>query len=272
MPVSGYSTPSTHPALQTGSRAARADDFWSDSSLAPSRSAVKNHRRTIAQLRPGATLTLGRAFLRLQRSPTLRSCLGFAPQPLLIPPLQHRRGGRAAAARVRQQRCGSGSSRCRTSPKAPPQTPTTGFRTGAGVRPPCPCRTLNLGALTLGAPALAQAQALPPEYVSIVYCTPTEWTPGARALRERRAPRARTTTSWCRARAIGLGCSPPPATAGGPHQGAHPRRADRPRRALRGARAGWHVGTTPAFRLSAPSTGLHQRPSSLARGGGVGVS
>ena len=27
-----------------------------------------------------------------------------------------------------------------------------------------------------------------------------------------------------------------------------------------------------AFRLSAPSTGLHQRPSSLARGGGVGVS
>ena len=143
MPVSAYSTPSTHPALQTGSRSARADDFWSDSSLAPSRSAVKNHRRTIAQLRPGATLTLGRAFLRLQRSPTLRSCLGFAPQPLLIPPLQHRQGGRAAAARVRQQRCGSGSSRCRTNLKAPPQTPTTGFRTGAGVRPPCPCRTLN---------------------------------------------------------------------------------------------------------------------------------
>ena len=150
--------------------------------MAPSRSAVKNHRRTIAQLLPGATLTLGRAFLRLQRSPTLRSCFGFAPQPLLIPPLQHRRGGRAAAARVRQQRCGSGSSRCRTSPKATPQTPTTGFRTGAGVRPPCPCRTLNLGALTLGAPALAQAQALPPEYVSIVYCTPTEWTPGGKGF------------------------------------------------------------------------------------------
>ena len=117
VPVSAFSTPSTHPALQTGSRPACADDFWSDSSLAPSRSAVKNHRRTIAQLRPGATLTLGREFLRFQRSPTLRSCLGFAPQPLLIPPLQHRRGGRAAAARVRQQRCGSGSSRCRTSPR-----------------------------------------------------------------------------------------------------------------------------------------------------------
>ena len=37
-------------------------------------------------------------------------------------------------------------------------------------------------ALTLGAPALAQAQALPPEYVSIVYCTPTEWTPGGKGF------------------------------------------------------------------------------------------
>ena len=151
------SIPSTHPAPQTGSRHARADDFWSDSSLAPSRSAVKNHRRTIAQLRPGATLTLGRAFLRLQRSPALRRCLGFAPQPLPRVTAGAAQARAAAAARVRQYRCGSGSSRCRTNLKAPPQTPTTGFRTGAGVRPPCPCRTLNLGALTLGAPALARA-------------------------------------------------------------------------------------------------------------------
>ena len=182
MPGSACSTPSTHPALQTGSRHARADDFWSDSSLAPSRSAVKNHRRTIAQLRPGATLTLGRAFLRLQRSPALRRCLGFAPQPLPRVTAGAAQARAAAAARVRQYRCGSGSSRCRTNLKAPPQTPTTGFRTGAGVRPPCPCRTLNLGALTLGAPALARAQALPPEYVSILYCRLTERAPGGKGF------------------------------------------------------------------------------------------
>ena len=143
VPVSGYSTPSTHPALQTGSRPARADDFWSDSSLAPSRSAVKNHRRTIAQLRPGATLTLGRVFLRSQRSPDLQCCLGFALQPLPRVTAGAAQARAAAAARVRQYCHGSGSSRCRTSSKTPPQTPTTGFRTGAGVRPPCPCRTLN---------------------------------------------------------------------------------------------------------------------------------
>ena len=143
VPVSAFSTPSTHPALQTGSRPACADDFWSDSSLAPSRSAVKNHRRTIAQLRPGATLTLGRVFLRLQRSPALRRCLGFAPQPLPRVTAGAAQARAAAAARVRQYCHGSGSSRCRTSSKTPPQTPTTGFRTGAGVRPPCPCRTLN---------------------------------------------------------------------------------------------------------------------------------
>ena len=50
------------------------------------------------------------------------------------------------------------------------------------MRPPCPCRTLNLGALTLGAPALARAQALPPEHVSILYCRPTEWTPGGKGF------------------------------------------------------------------------------------------
>ena len=104
VPVSAFSTPSTHPALQTGSRPACADDFWSDSSLAPSRSAVKNHRRTIAQLRPGATLTLGRVFLRLQRSPALRRCLGFAPQPLPRVSAGAAQARAAAAARVRQYR------------------------------------------------------------------------------------------------------------------------------------------------------------------------
>ena len=166
---------------------------------------------------------------------------------------------------------GSGSSRCRTSLKAPPQTPTTGFRTGAGVRPPCPCRTLNLGALILGAPALAQAQALPPEHVSISYYRPTEWTPGGKGF----DGAACAAGSDYRVLVPSKGCPPLPATAGGPHQGAHPRRADRPRRALRGSRAGWHVGTTPAFRLSAPS--LEQgsvsgpRLSRAARGRGVGV-
>ena len=104
VPGSACSTPSTHPAPQTGSRHARADDFWSDSSLAPSRSAVKNHRRAIAQLRPGATLTLGRAFLTLQRSPALRRCLGFAPQPLPRVTTGAAQARAAAAARVRQYR------------------------------------------------------------------------------------------------------------------------------------------------------------------------
>ena len=129
--------------FKRGARPARADDFWSDSPLAPSRLAVKNHRRTIAQLLPGATLTLGRVFLRSQRSPVLRRCLGFALQPLPRVTAGAAQAWAAAAARVRQYCHCSGSSRCRTSSKTPPQTPTTGFRTGADVRPPCPCRTLN---------------------------------------------------------------------------------------------------------------------------------
>ena len=41
-----------------------------------------------------------------------------------------------------------------------------------------PAARSTLGALTVGAPARAQAQALPAQYASILYCRPTEWTPG----------------------------------------------------------------------------------------------
>ena len=274
VPVSGYSTPSTHPALQTGSRPARADDFWSDSSLAPSRSAVKNHRRTIAQLLPGATLTLGRVFLRSQRSPDLRRCLGFALQPLPRVTAGAAQARAAAAARVRQYCHGSGSSRCRTSSKTPPQTLTTGFRTGADVRPPCPCRTLNLGALTLGAPARAQAQALPAQYASILYCRPIEWTPGGEGFEGAACAAGSDYHVFVPSKGYRVGCSPLPAAAYGPHQGAHPRRADRSIRALRGACAGWHVGGDPGLPSLGPElrAGLrHSGPRLDSRRAGAGV-
>ena len=75
----------------------------------------------------------------------------------------------------------------------------------------------------------------------------------------------------------GLGCSPLPAAAGGPHQGALPRRADRPGRALRGARAGWHVGGDPGLPPLGPElrAGLHLTAALVsivvARGRGLSV-
>ena len=117
------------------------------------------------------------------------------------------------------------------------------------------------------------------QYVSILYCRLTERVPGGKGF-EGAACAAGSdyhvlVPSKGRARAIGLGCSPLHATAGGPHQGAHPLRADRPGRALRGARAGWHVGGDPGLPPLGPElrAGLHQPPSSLslARGGRRGL-
>ena len=87
-------------------------------------------------------------------------------------------------------------------------------------------------------------------------------------MRERRAPRARTTTSWCRARAIGLGCSPYPQPPAGLTK-EHIRVA----LTAQGVRYAViaQVGTseaTPAFRLSAPSLLREQGSISGPRAGG----
>jgi len=80
----------------------------------------------------------------------------------------------AAAAR------GSGTSRCRTSPKAPPPTPFPGFRTGAGERPPCPSAAHASHLVDPRRVRSLRLKLFPPEYVSILYCTPAGWTPGGK--------------------------------------------------------------------------------------------
>ena len=122
----------------------------------------------------------------------------------------------------------------------------------------------TLGALTLGAPARAQAQALPAQYASILYCRPIEWTPGGEGFEGAACAAGSDYHVFVPSKGYRVGCSPLPAAAYGPHQGAHPRRTDRSGRALRGACAGWHVGGDPGLPPLGPElrAGLRQRPSS----------
>ena len=135
-----------------------------------------------------------------------------------------------------------------------------------------PAARSTLGALTLGAPARAQAQALPAQYASILYCRPIEWTPGGEGFEGAACAAGSDYHVFVPSKGHRVSCSPLPAAAYGPHQGAHPRRTDRSGRALRGACAGWHVGGDPGLPPLGPElrAGLRQRPSSLARSSRAG--
>ena len=127
---------------------------------------------------------MGRAYPRVRKAPVPRRCLGFALQPLpraTAAATQGRRAGCCCSSTPAAAARGSGSSRCRTSPKAsPPPTPTTGFRTGAGARPPSPRSRFpppdprRVRALRL--------KLFPPEFVTTLYCTPAGWTPGGKGF------------------------------------------------------------------------------------------
>ena len=177
---------------------------WRPAAL--SRSAVKNHRRTIAQLRPGATLTLGLVFQTSQRGPQTFSavsdlrcsrCLEF------IPPVQHRPGRLLLLEYVSTAMAAAH----RDAVRAPRHHRKLLLLASAGsaLEQVCvhhaPAARSTLGALTLSAPAHAQAQALPrPVREHLLYCRPTaNGRPGARALRERRAPLGPTLTQGPRA-------------------------------------------------------------------------
>ena len=143
------------------------------------------------------------------------------------------------------------------------------------MRPPCPCRTLNLGALTLGAPARAQAQALPAQYASILYCRPIEWTPGGEGFEGAACAAGSDYHVFVPSKGYRVGCSPlsqPPTGLTKEHI-----RVALTAQGVRYAVLA-QVGTseaTPAFRLSAPS--LEQgsvsgpRLDSRRAGAGVGV-
>ena len=182
MPVSACSTPSTHPALQTGSRPARADDFWSDSSLAPhgrrSKESSPNHRAASSW----SDLDVGSSVPEVAE----------VPRPSVLSRIC------AAATASSYRRCSTGPGGCCCSSTSvlpwqrliemPYELQGTTANSyywlphWSRCAPTMPLPHAQPCALTLGAPALAQAQALPPEYVSIVYCTPTEWTPGGKGF------------------------------------------------------------------------------------------
>ena len=150
-----FRCPSMPPELQIGPRARAQMSFAVRHLLGTLAVGGAEDRRTIARLRSGAIWTMGRAYPRVRKAPVPRRCLGFALQPLpraTAAATQGRRAGCCCSSMPAAAARGSGSSRCRTSPKAsPPPTPTTGFCTGAGARPPFPRTTHASHLLTLGA-------------------------------------------------------------------------------------------------------------------------
>ena len=128
---------------------------------------------------------MGRAYPRVRRAPALRRCPDFAPELLpraTVAATQGRRAGCCCSSTPAATARGRGSSRCRTSPKAPPATPTTGFRTGAGERPPCPSAAHASHLVDPRRVRSLRLKLFPLEYVSIMYCTPAGWAPGVKGF------------------------------------------------------------------------------------------
>ena len=221
---------------------------------------------------------MGRAYPRVRRAPSLRRCPDFAPelQPrATAAATQGRRAGCCCSSTLAAAARGSGSSRCRTSPKAPPPTPFPGFRTGAGERPPCPSAAHASHLVDPRRVRSLRLKLFPPEYVSILYCTPAGWTPGGKGFAKVACAADSEYTVLVPSEAWsgllsgrGTTCPYPQPPAG--------LAKDHIRVALtaQGVRYAVlaQVGTleaTPAFRLSA--AGLHERLSSTVVAGGPGL-
>ena len=127
---------------------------------------------------------------------------------LELPSLQYRGGGRAAAARVRQPLplvAGAPRDAVRAQRLLRRLLLMAAALEQASAHPAPPPHTLATWS-TLGASARSGSSSSPPSTSASCTARRLDGRPGARALRGRRAPRTRSTTSWCRARRA-LGCS-----------------------------------------------------------------
>ena len=126
---------------------------------------------------------MARAYPRVRTPRTLRSSRGSASKRLAratAAVMQVRRVGCCCSSTSADTTRGRGSSRCRTSRRG--QGPT--LSVASALEQAC-AHHASAAALTSSPsarPRSCRLKLFPPEYVRILYCTPTGWTPGAKGF------------------------------------------------------------------------------------------